>query len=112
MLKYLSRLACPGCRVSLSLADGALVCRECHEHYPIENGVPILLTGQSRQELAELLERPEAAEMIADHESGGRKQRVSTLLHITPDWRRYYQVSADDFVLSVGGARRPYRPRR
>lgn len=41
-------LICPICQGSLAHHDNELVCNACHTHYPIHQGVPILLSPEMR----------------------------------------------------------------
>jgi len=46
-------LACPLCRAGLEYAKGkkGLVCPDCGASYPIQGGVPILLTPEGKKRL-------------------------------------------------------------
>ena len=43
----LALIVCPGCRTSLEERGGALVCRGCGLHYPVDDGVPIMLPEEA-----------------------------------------------------------------
>lgn len=51
----LAIMVCPGCRSSLREEGSALVCTGCGLHYPVEEGIPVML--------------PEAAYRPEDEES-------------------------------------------
>jgi uncharacterized protein len=44
----LSMLACPVCRGSLQLQPENLTCRDCNRNYPIVDGIPVLIAGESQ----------------------------------------------------------------
>lgn len=45
--ELLDILACPKCKGPLQNAGGALVCQACRLHYPMRNGIPILLAEEA-----------------------------------------------------------------
>ena len=42
--ELLEILACPVCKESVLLESEKLVCRKCHRHYPIKDGIPVMIT--------------------------------------------------------------------
>ncbi|MDT8445553.1 MAG: Trm112 family protein [bacterium] len=49
--EYLELLACPACKGDLSenTDGGALECAACQLHYPIEEGIPLLLIERAEK---------------------------------------------------------------
>ena len=39
----LDQLACPACHAALRLQEAALVCEGCGRHYPVVDGIPVLI---------------------------------------------------------------------
>jgi len=60
--EFLELLACPVCREALEYIEKDneeyLVCTGCRKHYPIENGIPVLLPDAGKKE-AELEDEDE-----------------------------------------------------
>jgi uncharacterized protein YbaR (Trm112 family) len=42
-MKHSKLLRSPCCKAQLSTAETALVCSNCQRHYPIREGIPVLL---------------------------------------------------------------------
>ena len=47
--KLLEILACPACGGEIKLKDNRIVCLKCGRKYPINNGIPVLITDQAQQ---------------------------------------------------------------
>lgn len=45
--EFVKRLACPACKVALSLEGDKLVCTECRRRFPVRDGVPVLLLDEA-----------------------------------------------------------------
>lgn len=41
--ELLAILACPKCKGEVKLDGETLVCQECGRHYPIEDGIPVMI---------------------------------------------------------------------
>ncbi len=41
--ELLDILACPVCKEGLLLDSEKLVCTKCHRHYPIKDGIPVMI---------------------------------------------------------------------
>lgn len=39
----LALLSCPACQGDVELKDNQIVCKSCERHYPIVDGIPVLL---------------------------------------------------------------------
>jgi uncharacterized protein YbaR (Trm112 family) len=46
--ELLAILACPSCHGSLAVTEDELGCTECGLHYPVRNGIPVLLVDEAR----------------------------------------------------------------
>jgi len=46
--KLLALLACPACQGDVELKDSTIVCVKCHRHYPIVDGIPVLLVDPTK----------------------------------------------------------------
>lgn len=46
----LAILACPACGGDVTLGQGDIVCQKCNRHYPIKDGIPVLLIDESRND--------------------------------------------------------------
>ncbi|MBM4417571.1 MAG: Trm112 family protein [Chloroflexi bacterium] len=44
--ELLEILACPACRVAVTLAGDELVCDRCGRRYPIRDDIPVMLTSE------------------------------------------------------------------
>jgi len=44
-----TQLACPACHGALRLETGKLVCAQCSRAYPIVDGIPVLIAGQTKE---------------------------------------------------------------
>ncbi len=40
-------LACPVCKSKVEEKEGELVCASCRRHYPILNGIPVMLKEEA-----------------------------------------------------------------
>ncbi len=47
--ELLAILACPACKGPVELAGNWIVCQECGLHYPIRDGIPIMLVDEAQQ---------------------------------------------------------------
>ncbi len=47
--RLLEILACPVCKISVTLDEGHLVCGQCHRRYPIREGIPVMLVEEAEQ---------------------------------------------------------------
>jgi len=45
----LEQLACPACLGVLRLEEKHLVCADCGRRYPIEDGIPVLITERAEK---------------------------------------------------------------
>jgi len=45
--EFVKRLACPACKLPLTLEGQELVCSECQRHFPVRDGVPVLLLDEA-----------------------------------------------------------------
>jgi len=45
--KLLEILACPICKSGIELKDNEIVCTKCNKHYPIKDGIPIMLINDT-----------------------------------------------------------------
>jgi len=46
--KLLALLACPACQGDVEYKINKIVCIKCHRAYPIIDGIPVLLVGQTQ----------------------------------------------------------------
>ena len=46
--KLLALLACPACQGDVELKSDKIVCTRCGRHYPIVDGIPVLLVDQDK----------------------------------------------------------------
>jgi uncharacterized protein len=46
--ELLAILACPVCKTSVTLEGEAIVCAQCRRHYPIKDGIPVMLVEEAR----------------------------------------------------------------
>jgi uncharacterized protein YbaR (Trm112 family) len=46
--ELLNILACPACKASVILKDNAIVCTQCARHYPIKEGIPVMLIEEAQ----------------------------------------------------------------
>jgi len=46
--ELLSILACPSCKKPVKESDGEVVCKSCGLHYPIRDGIPVMLVDEAR----------------------------------------------------------------
>ncbi len=44
---FLKRLACPACKVPLTVQEDKLVCTACGRRFPVRNGIPVLLVEEA-----------------------------------------------------------------
>lgn len=58
--KLLEILACPACHGTLKQEGNELICESCGRHYPIRDGIPVLL-----------VDAPEETEAAADGQAAG-----------------------------------------
>jgi uncharacterized protein YbaR (Trm112 family) len=104
------RLRCPVCRgvldvveieevVGVEIEVGTLACTSCGTHYPIERGVPFVLTPDVRADLDERVGAQAESELEAYRTAA------------TPAIARYLGKLARsaDVVLDIGSGRSPYR---
>ncbi len=47
--ELLEILACPVCKESVLLESEKLVCTKCHRHYPIKDGIPVMLVDEAEE---------------------------------------------------------------
>ncbi|MFW5781873.1 MAG: Trm112 family protein [Candidatus Muiribacteriaceae bacterium] len=47
--KLLDILACPECKGSLRELEDGLLCPECRVIYPVEDGIPIMLSDKTKK---------------------------------------------------------------
>ncbi len=47
--QLLDILACPLCKEKVVLQDEVLVCNKCNRHYPVRDGIPIMITNEALQ---------------------------------------------------------------
>lgn len=45
--ELLDILACPACKTEVKLENDKIVCSKCHRHYPIKDGIPIMLINEA-----------------------------------------------------------------
>ena len=48
--ELLAILACPLDKQPVTRAGNYLVCQECHRHYPIRDGIPVMLIEEAKPE--------------------------------------------------------------
>jgi uncharacterized protein YbaR (Trm112 family) len=105
------RIACPTCKVQLPLVQPELLhCERCAVDYPINKGVPFLMSEKGRQETGVELTSELGQGMVTEYENDTKRNlfgflpRPSSMYHKVPDWRSYHQArSAQELVLSIGG---------
>ncbi|MDP8265071.1 MAG: Trm112 family protein [Candidatus Aceula lacicola] len=51
--KLLEILVCPACQGKLALEEEKIVCILCQHKFLVDNGIPVLLTRESKKDLAE-----------------------------------------------------------
>lgn len=79
----LELLACPACRGALEPAAGGLRCETCAADYPVEDGVPLLMTAEDRRRFQARLGESEGAVMTArygERASGAAAARLKRAL--------------------------------
>jgi uncharacterized protein YbaR (Trm112 family) len=42
-------MACPACRAALEDHEDALVCTGCGLHYPVRDGIPVMLVSEAHR---------------------------------------------------------------
>ncbi|MBI4341797.1 MAG: Trm112 family protein [Candidatus Omnitrophica bacterium] len=47
--QLLELLACPACRTKVTLEGERLVCAQCGRHYPVRDGIPVMLVEEAEQ---------------------------------------------------------------
>lgn len=45
--ELLKILACPACKSGVRLENDSIVCLKCKRHYPIKDGIPIMLIEEA-----------------------------------------------------------------
>ncbi|WP_150047387.1 MULTISPECIES: methyltransferase domain-containing protein [Methylomonas] len=131
LAEYAADFCCPHCQTyPLQASAATLVCSGCGAQYPVQNGIPILLTGSSAQNHAGELSTEHGLAMVAEYEHSKPTratllQRVyrflrppEMMLHFNPDLRRTpdtralfdYQGEATR-ILNVGGGPHRYSDR-
>ncbi len=48
--ELLDILACPACKGDVTLCDDKIVCVRCQRHYPVQEGIPVMLIDETEQE--------------------------------------------------------------
>jgi len=51
--EFLEILACPACKVAVRQEGQWLVCDKCDRHYPIRDGIPIMLLEEAKTSVEE-----------------------------------------------------------
>lgn len=46
--EFLAVLACPVCKAELAQNGDELTCTSCGRHYPVREGIPVLLESEAR----------------------------------------------------------------
>lgn len=119
-------LRCPACRADAPLqsAAGGLACTACELCFPVQNGLPVLLTEAGSAMRERELGSATGSAMVGEYEAQRtpRKDRWSWLrppgliLDPNPDMRAahtlpiFEHAGPDTLVLNVGGGPRRYMP--
>ncbi|GGH02797.1 Trm112 family protein [Silvibacterium dinghuense] len=45
----LHQIACPVCHGALTLEAASVCCQDCHRHYPLEDGIPVLQAARAQK---------------------------------------------------------------
>ncbi len=72
-------LACPACRGALAEAAEGLQCSGCRAIYPVQRGVPLLMTPEDRQRFGARLDDTEGAAMQARYAERGSSAALARL---------------------------------